>query len=151
MLCDSRKKTRFSRLGLCTRCVLVWTGQQTGTCMDLAFLLLSQTEPPASLALGRWVCVMGREHPPAATVVLPIKKRVCKLLETFPNEADARLIDCAMELDSKQKLSSGCGPWDTKTKPNSMIFENQGSRGTAQPCPRCIAGESGHFNHILGF
>ncbi|KAM6090934.1 uncharacterized protein C10orf143 homolog isoform 2-T2 [Theristicus caerulescens] len=81
----------------------------------------------------------------------PERKRVCKPLETIPNEADARLIDGAMELDSKQKISTDCGPWATKTKQNSMIFENHGSRGTAQPCPRCIAGESGHFNHILGF
>ncbi|XP_076195360.1 uncharacterized protein C10orf143 homolog isoform X2 [Aptenodytes patagonicus] len=47
-----------------------------------------------------------------------------------------------MELDSKQKISPDCGPWTTKTKQNSVIFENHGSRGTAQPCPRCIAGES---------
>ncbi|KAM6090933.1 uncharacterized protein C10orf143 homolog isoform 1-T1 [Theristicus caerulescens] len=72
----------------------------------------------------------------------PERKRVCKPLETIPNEADARLIDGAMELDSKQKISTDCGPWATKTKQNSMIFENHGSRGTAQPCPRCIAGES---------
>ncbi|XP_042645909.1 uncharacterized protein C10orf143 homolog [Tyto alba] len=81
----------------------------------------------------------------------PERKRACKPLETIPNEADARLIDCAMELDSKQKISTDCGPWATKTKQNSTIFENHGSRGTAQPCPRCIAGESGHFSHILGF
>ncbi|XP_029886175.1 uncharacterized protein C10orf143 homolog [Aquila chrysaetos chrysaetos] len=81
----------------------------------------------------------------------PEPKRACKPLETIPNEADARLIDCAMELDSKQKISADCDPWATKTKQNSMIFENHGSRGTAQPCPRCIAGESGHFSHILGF
>ncbi|KAM6306255.1 uncharacterized protein C10orf143 homolog [Aegotheles albertisi] len=81
----------------------------------------------------------------------PERKRVCKPLETIPSEAGARLIDCAMELDSKQKTSTNCGPWITKTKQNSMIFENHGSRCTAQPCPRCIAGESGHFSHILGF
>lgn len=49
------------------------------------------------------------------------QKRVCKPLEAVPNEVDARLIDCAMELDSKQKASSGCGPWATKTKQNSMV------------------------------
>lgn len=49
------------------------------------------------------------------------QKRVCKPLEAIPNEVDARLIDCAMELDSKQKVSSGCGPWATKTKQNSMV------------------------------
>ncbi|XP_035746314.1 uncharacterized protein C10orf143 homolog isoform X2 [Egretta garzetta] len=79
------------------------------------------------------------------------EKRACRPLETIPDEAGARRIDCAMELDSKQKISTDCGPWATKTKQNSMIFENHGSRGAAQPCPRCIAGESGHFNHIPGF
>ncbi|KAM9549495.1 uncharacterized protein C10orf143 homolog [Guaruba guarouba] len=81
----------------------------------------------------------------------PERKRACKQLETIPNEAETHLLGCAMELDSKQKISSDCGPWATKTKQNSMVFENHGSRGTAQPCPRCIAGESGHFNHILSF
>ncbi|KAM9379875.1 uncharacterized protein C10orf143 homolog [Phaethornis superciliosus] len=78
----------------------------------------------------------------------PERKRACKPLETIPKEAGVHLTDCAMELDSKQKISPD---WATKTKQNSMIFENHGSRGTAQPCPRCIAGESGHFSHILGF
>ncbi|XP_065602957.1 uncharacterized protein C10orf143 homolog [Cyrtonyx montezumae] len=95
----------------------------------------------------------GRRGPPGERereLGEPERKRVCKPLEAFPNEVDARLIDCAMELDSKQKVSSSCAPWATKTKQNSVIFENQGSRGTSQPCPRCIAGESGHFSHILG-
>ncbi|XP_068807494.1 uncharacterized protein C10orf143 homolog isoform X2 [Struthio camelus] len=78
-------------------------------------------------------------------------KRICKQLETIPNEADVCFIDCAMELDSKQKVSTDCFPQAAKAKQDAMIFENHGSRGTAQPCPRCIAGESGHFNHILGF
>ncbi|XP_065495568.1 uncharacterized protein C10orf143 homolog [Caloenas nicobarica] len=81
----------------------------------------------------------------------PERKRACKPVETIPKEADAFLIGCAMELDSKQKISTDWGPRPAKTKQNSVIFENHGSRGTAQPCPRCIAGESGHFSHILGF
>ncbi|XP_061202747.1 uncharacterized protein C10orf143 homolog [Neopsephotus bourkii] len=81
----------------------------------------------------------------------PERKRACKRLETIPNETETRLLGYAMELDSKQQISSDCGPWATKAKQNSMVFENHGSRGTAQPCPRCIAGESGHFNHILSF
>ncbi|KAM6416049.1 uncharacterized protein C10orf143 homolog [Rhynochetos jubatus] len=90
-----------------------------------------------------------RVHEPEAGE--PERKRACGLLEAVPNEAHARLVVCAMELDSKQKISADCGPWAPKTKQNSGIFENHGSRGTAQPCPRCMAGESGHFNHILGF
>ncbi|KAM3666570.1 uncharacterized protein C10orf143 homolog [Ammospiza maritima maritima] len=30
------------------------------------------------------------------------------------------------------------------------VLENHGSKGISQPCPRCVAGESGHFSHILG-
>ncbi|XP_064001396.1 uncharacterized protein C10orf143 homolog [Pogoniulus pusillus] len=81
----------------------------------------------------------------------PERKRLCKPLEPLPNQAGALLIDCAVEVDSNQKISACCGPWAAKPKQNSVSFENQGSRGTAQPCPRCMAGESGHFNHILGF
>ncbi|XP_024069044.1 uncharacterized protein C10orf143 homolog [Terrapene carolina triunguis] len=89
----------------------------------------------------------------------PERKRVCKSLETVPNESDFchQLNECAMdywtmELDSKQKgTTEQFIPQTPKEKPNSMIFQNHGSKGTAQPCPRCIAGESGHFNHIMGF
>ncbi|XP_051657197.1 uncharacterized protein C10orf143 homolog [Manacus candei] len=81
----------------------------------------------------------------------PERKRVCKLLESIPGEANGYLMDCTMELDSRQKLSPDCGPWAAKPKQNSMILENHGSKGAAQPCPRCIAGESGHFSHIMGF
>ncbi|XP_027675373.1 uncharacterized protein C10orf143 homolog isoform X2 [Chelonia mydas] len=89
----------------------------------------------------------------------PERKRVCKSLEPIPNESDFchQLNECAMdywtmELDSKQKgTTEQFIPQTPKEKPNSMIFQNHGSKGTAQPCPRCIAGESGHFNHIMGF
>lgn len=49
------------------------------------------------------------------------QKRACKPVETIPKEADAFLIGCAMELDSKQKISADWGPWATKTKQNSMV------------------------------
>ncbi|XP_071420105.1 uncharacterized protein C10orf143 homolog [Pithys albifrons albifrons] len=81
----------------------------------------------------------------------PERKRVCQLLESIPREAGAHLVDCAMELDARQKPAPACGPWAEKTKQNSMTLENHGSKGAAQPCPRCVAGESGHFSHILGF
>ncbi|XP_074731647.1 uncharacterized protein C10orf143 homolog [Strix uralensis] len=98
-------------------------------------------------ARGRRGALRAHEPEPGE----PERKRACKPSETIPNETDACLVDCAMELDSKQKISPDYGPWPPKTKQNSMIFENHGSRGAAQPCPRCIAGESGHFSHILGF
>ncbi|XP_064922769.1 uncharacterized protein C10orf143 homolog [Columba livia] len=80
----------------------------------------------------------------------PERKRARRPVETIAREADAFLVGCAMELDSKQKISADWAPWAAKTKQNSVIFENRGGGGTAQPCPRCIAGESGHLNHILG-
>ncbi|XP_061856723.1 uncharacterized protein C10orf143 homolog [Colius striatus] len=98
------------------------------------------------LARGRRGPLRARDAEPGE----PERKRVCKPSEAVPHQADACLLDCAMELDPKQKIPTDCGPWATKTK-SSMISENHGSRGTAQPCPRCIAGESGHFSHILGF
>ncbi|XP_059708232.1 uncharacterized protein C10orf143 homolog [Haemorhous mexicanus] len=81
----------------------------------------------------------------------PECKRVCRLLDTLPGEAAAQLMDCAMDLDSRQKLLPGSAPWAAKTKQNSLVLENHGSKGISQPCPRCVAGESGHFSHILGF
>ncbi|KYO43924.1 uncharacterized protein C10orf143 homolog isoform X2 [Alligator mississippiensis] len=89
----------------------------------------------------------------------PERKRACKSLETLPNESGAhcQLNKCTMdywtmELDSKQEgFPEQCIPQTTEEKQNSVIFQNHGSRSTTQPCPRCIAGESGHFNHILDF
>ncbi|XP_075791358.1 uncharacterized protein C10orf143 homolog [Pelodiscus sinensis] len=89
----------------------------------------------------------------------PERKRVCKSLETVPNESDFchQVNECAMdywtmEQDCKQKGSTEqCIPQATKEKRKSMIFQNHESKGTAQPCLRCIAGESGHFSHIMHF
>ncbi|TRZ18950.1 hypothetical protein HGM15179_008145 [Zosterops borbonicus] len=81
----------------------------------------------------------------------PECKRVCRLLDTIPREAGAQLLDCAMDLDPRQKFLPDSAPWAAKTKQNSTILENHGSKGTSQPCPRCVAGESGHFSHILDF
>ncbi|XP_056351288.1 uncharacterized protein C10orf143 homolog [Oenanthe melanoleuca] len=81
----------------------------------------------------------------------PECKRVCQLLDTLPREAGAQLMDCAMDLHSRQKFLPDSAAWAAKAKQNSMILENHGSKGTSQPCPRCVAGESGHFSHILGF
>nr|XP_031361169.1 uncharacterized protein C10orf143 homolog [Lonchura striata domestica] len=80
-----------------------------------------------------------------------LQKRVCQLLDTIPREAGAQLVSCAMDVDSRQKLPPDSAPWAARTKQNSVILENHGSNGISQPCPRCVAGESGHFSHILGF
>ncbi|XP_041317060.1 uncharacterized protein C10orf143 homolog [Pyrgilauda ruficollis] len=84
-------------------------------------------------------------------VWIDLQKRVCRLLGTAAGEAGAQLVGCAMDQDSRQKLLPDSAPWAAKTKQNSVILENHGSKGISQPCPRCVAGESGHFSHILGF
>lgn len=105
-------------------------------------------------------------------------------MDTIPREAGAQLMDCAMDLDSRQKFLPDSAPWAAKAKQNSVvsshcprvcykitfeihfiiklqiialfkkifdgfvsgfvpqILENHGSKGTSQPCPRCVAGES---------
>ncbi|RLW02283.1 hypothetical protein DV515_00007491 [Chloebia gouldiae] len=47
-----------------------------------------------------------------------------------------------MDVDSRQKLLPDSAPWAARTKQNSVILENGGSKGISQPCPRCVAGES---------
>ncbi|XP_037997266.1 uncharacterized protein C10orf143 homolog [Motacilla alba alba] len=80
----------------------------------------------------------------------PECKRACRLLDTFPGQAGAQLVDCAMDLDSRQSLLPEPAPWAARTKQNPVVLDNHGSKGIPQPCPRCVAGESGHFSHILG-
>ncbi|KAJ6668953.1 hypothetical protein lerEdw1_007762 [Lerista edwardsae] len=56
-----------------------------------------------------------------------------------------------MEQDWKKKDSTELfSPPIMKKKPNSMIFPDNETRTAAQPCPRCIAGEPGHFGHMMG-
>ncbi|XP_078079591.1 uncharacterized protein LOC144500478 [Mustelus asterias] len=31
-----------------------------------------------------------------------------------------------------------------------VMQQNQEQVGTSKPCPRCLAGESGHINHMIG-
>ncbi|XP_071302233.1 uncharacterized protein C10orf143 homolog isoform X1 [Agelaius tricolor] len=77
-------------------------------------------------------------------------KRLCRLLDTIPGEAAAQLVDCAMDLEPRQKLLPDSAPWAAKAKQNSMILENHGSKGISQPCPRCVAGESGVSQLVPG-
>lgn len=49
------------------------------------------------------------------------QKRVCRLLDTIPREAGAQLLDCAMDLDPRQKFLPDSAPWAAKSKQNSMV------------------------------
>ncbi|XP_032137913.1 uncharacterized protein C10orf143 homolog isoform X1 [Sapajus apella] len=100
-----------------------------------------------SLALGRW-----RRRRAEELQVLGDVKRACRRLETSGHEHGChQLHTCALaswgpedqEPPSRApalRLESGQG------RPSTGISQN-GGRSSAQPCVRCIAGESGHFNH----
>ncbi|XP_025024156.1 uncharacterized protein C10orf143 homolog isoform X1 [Python bivittatus] len=88
----------------------------------------------------------------------PEQKRVCRNLEAVPQAINPchPLSNCfmdywAMKQNLKQKDPTELfNPQITKEKPNYMIFMDNEAKATAQPCPRCIAGEPGHFGHMMG-
>ncbi|XP_053169025.1 uncharacterized protein C10orf143 homolog isoform X2 [Hemicordylus capensis] len=85
-------------------------------------------------------------------------KRVCRRLENAAQEISAchPPSKCVkdywdMDEDLKQKDPTELfRPQFVKEKPISMIFPDNETRTPSQPCPRCIAGEPGHFGHIMG-
>ncbi|XP_067321884.1 uncharacterized protein C10orf143 homolog isoform X2 [Anolis sagrei] len=81
-------------------------------------------------------------------------KRLCRSSETVictshPPSKCAEDYD-SMELDLKQNNPTEfLNPQKMKEKPTLLIFPNNETRTPVQPCPRCIAGEPGHFSHIM--
>ncbi|XP_070288210.1 uncharacterized protein C10orf143 homolog isoform X2 [Myotis yumanensis] len=102
-----------------------------------------------TLALGRW-----RRRRPEELQVPADAKRVCRSLEAAAQErgcpqakAGALVSWGSWELEAQPggrlpapRPASGQGPPSAGVPPT-------GGRSSAQPCPRCIAGESGHFTH----
>ncbi|XP_070610088.1 uncharacterized protein C10orf143 homolog isoform X2 [Erythrolamprus reginae] len=85
-------------------------------------------------------------------------KRVCKNLETLQQASNPchSLSNCftdywAVKWNLKEDdLTELFSPQIMKEKPSYMIFTDNEAKATAQLCPRCIAGESGHFGHMMG-
>ncbi|XP_053440293.1 uncharacterized protein C10orf143 homolog isoform X2 [Nycticebus coucang] len=94
--------------------------------------LLSSSDSPASASQKR-VCrrLEASGHEPGCHQV-----NTCTLVSWDPGDWEPPPRGCPPPL----KPESGEG------RPNAGIPQN-GGRSLAQPCPRCIAGESGHFNH----
>lgn len=89
----------------------------------------------------------------------PIHKRVCKEVESVQKENGGLfhpLKECLlgywdMQLSPRQENSAQDHFLRNVTEQHSSaIFQNHESSVSVQPCLRCIAGESGHINHILG-
>ncbi|KAM6183564.1 uncharacterized protein C10orf143 homolog isoform 2-T2 [Erethizon dorsatum] len=81
-------------------------------------------------------------------------KRVCRTSEASGPERGSPQVNTSVlaswGTEDTEPLPRGCPlePWPqgSQGRPSSVIPQNVG-RSTIQPCPRCIAGESGHFNH----
>uniref|UniRef100_A0ABM5G1F7 Uncharacterized protein C10orf143 homolog n=1 Tax=Pogona vitticeps TaxID=103695 RepID=A0ABM5G1F7_9SAUR len=87
----------------------------------------------------------------------PERKRVCRSLETIPQSISSchPPSKCAvdywdMEQDLTQKSPTEFStPRIMKEKTHDMILPDNETRTTAQTCLRCMAGEPGHFGHIM--
>ncbi|KAG8135478.1 hypothetical protein E2320_008497 [Naja naja] len=99
-----------------------------------------------------------RGRPEESCAPQPERKRVCKNLETVPQAINPchPLSNCFMDYWAvkwnlkENDLTELFRTQIMKEKPSYMIFMDNEAKATAQPCPRCIAGESGHFGHMMG-
>lgn len=100
------------------------------------------------LALGRWRRRRTEELPVAGDA-----KRVCRRSEAGGRECSGHMLTtCALlswsteDQEPRPRGLPAPQPECSQERLSSMILQN-GGRSSAQPCLRCIAGESGHFNH----
>uniref|UniRef100_A0A8C5YEC0 Chromosome 10 open reading frame 143 n=1 Tax=Microcebus murinus TaxID=30608 RepID=A0A8C5YEC0_MICMU len=102
-----------------------------------------------SLAVGRW-----RRRRPEELQAPGDVKRACRRLEASGQERGCHQVNtyalAPWGPEAWEPPPGGCSPAprpeNGQGKPNAGMPQN-GGRSPAQPCPRCIAGESGHFNH----
>ncbi|XP_065779631.1 uncharacterized protein C10orf143 homolog isoform X2 [Muntiacus reevesi] len=108
-----------------------------------------------SLALGRW-----RRRRPEDLQVPGDAKRACRRLDATAPERDCPQVRVRIaasggnedreEPESPDAQRRGRPPSPQPTSGQGqpgMAGPPDGGRSRARPCPRCIAGESGHFNH----
>uniref|UniRef100_A0A5F9CMR2 Chromosome 10 open reading frame 143 n=1 Tax=Oryctolagus cuniculus TaxID=9986 RepID=A0A5F9CMR2_RABIT len=92
-----------------------------------------------ALALGRW-----RRRRQEELQLTSEAKRLCRRSEASAPERGCHQVGTGV-------LASGSTedcprPEGGQGRPSAVILQS-GSRSAAQPCRRCIAGESGHFSH----
>ncbi|XP_017897027.1 PREDICTED: uncharacterized protein LOC102183566 isoform X2 [Capra hircus] len=92
---------------------------------------------------------------------LPVtKKRACRRLDAAAPERDCPQVRVRIpasggseepeSLDAQRRGRLPSPRPDSGQRRPGMGGPPDGGRSRAQPCPRCIAGESGHFNHTEG-
>ncbi|XP_047408008.1 uncharacterized protein C10orf143 homolog isoform X2 [Sciurus carolinensis] len=103
-----------------------------------------------SLALGQW-----RRRKPEELPVPGDAKRACRRSEAIGQERgchqESTCTLASWSTEDQGPPSRGCPsalqPGGGQGRQRSVIPQN-GGRSSAQPCPRCIAGESGHFTTL---
>ncbi|XP_063583892.1 uncharacterized protein C10orf143 homolog isoform X1 [Pongo abelii] len=97
-----------------------------------------------SLALGRW-----RRRRAEDLQVPGDVKRACRRLEASGHERDCHQVNvCALASwgpEDRKPPSRGCPPAPRPESGQGRLstgISQNGGRSSAQPCPRCIAGES---------
>ncbi|XP_048193977.1 uncharacterized protein C10orf143 homolog isoform X2 [Perognathus longimembris pacificus] len=76
-----------------------------------------------------------------------LKKRACRRPEVRELERGRQHVGtCTLAPWSPEDQPPQPSPEGSPGRPRPETPQNS-ERSTAQPCPRCIAGESGHFTH----
>ncbi|XP_069467548.1 uncharacterized protein C10orf143 homolog [Ambystoma mexicanum] len=110
-----------------------------------------------SVNMMDFVCVQKRRLDKESTGH-PNHKKVCQGLESAPKENCGLfqpLNECFMDywdmhFSTNPEASAHEGFLENEMETqSSVIFQNHESKVSVPSCPRCIAGESGHINHIL--
>ncbi|XP_055464933.1 uncharacterized protein C10orf143 homolog isoform X1 [Psammomys obesus] len=100
------------------------------------------------LAPGRWRRRRMEELPAAGDA-----KRACRRSEAGGHECTGHMLSTralvSWSTEDQEPWSRGppAPRPDCSQESLSSVMLHNGGRSSAQPCLRCIAGESGHFNH----
>ncbi|XP_027816060.2 uncharacterized protein C10orf143 homolog isoform X6 [Ovis aries] len=108
-----------------------------------------------TLALGQW-----RRRRPEDLQVPGDAKRACRRLDAAAPERDCPQVRVRIpasggseepeSLDAQRRGRLPSPRPDSGQRRPGVGGPLDGGRSRAQPCPRCIAGESGHFSHTEG-
>ncbi|XP_072485200.1 uncharacterized protein C10orf143 homolog isoform X10 [Notamacropus eugenii] len=77
-------------------------------------------------------------------------KRTCRRIDAGLGENELAQACWITDWGSESKgfIAQECLPGNLQGRQSSVIAADNGRRPT-QPCSRCLAGESGHFNHTM--
>ncbi|XP_042557380.1 uncharacterized protein C10orf143 homolog [Dipodomys spectabilis] len=101
------------------------------------------------LALGAW-----RRRRPAELLAAGDAKRACRRSGVSEHECGCQRVGtctvASWNTEDQPAPPRGCAPAPPPEGGQGGLCPEtpqHSGRSSAQPCPRCIAGESGHFNH----